>query len=558
MEAQAQAQAKAAEERIGRLLEEMRRTGVDRSGECVRLAAVGGLDVGVVRAQCAEVKKIWSGVQPGVEAQPEAKPKVTALVLSKPRLVVVRRLGVVIKPAPTVKPEPKAVRLALHKPFEIALPVAATGAEQIRLLNQKHAVISNYGGKVVVMSWERWEINPDVMVPIFQTFADFKNRYMHRYAEQQLEGGTARVPVGKYWLGHPERLTYDGVVFDPSGGERLVGNRLNLWRGFAVEPKPGQWGLMRDHIYRVLGAGDPEAGRYIEWWIAWMLQNPARRAEAVLVLKGDEGAGKGILAGALMQMLGSAALPVSDQKHLTGAFSGHLQHCVFLFLDEAFWAGGVSAEGRLKSLVTEATIMIEPKYVQAFQVRNMLHIMMSSNNDWVVPAGHGARRYAVFEVSGERIGDKAYFDALAAELERGGVEAMMWDLLRLDLGGWHPKEIYKTQALLEQKLHSLRGLDAWIEGMLQNGKLPACDIYNKYPNRAYSVELLKAAMAHDRYTNETVVAAKLKKLFDVTPFNKSGRRGWVFPPLADCRKAWETRNGGKWQWDSDIPEWVLW
>ena len=76
-----------------------------------------------------------------------------------------------------------------------------------------------------------------------------------------------------------------------------------------------------------------------------------------------------------------------------------------MFLDEAFWAGNVAAEGRLKSLVTEETIMIEPKYFGPFQVRNLLHIMMSSNNDWVVPAGHGSRRYAVYKVSNALVGD---------------------------------------------------------------------------------------------------------------------------------------------------------
>lgn len=49
---------------------------------------------------------------------------------------------------------------------------------------------------------------------------------------------------------------------------------------------------------------------------------------------------------------------------------------------------------------------------------------------------------------------------------------MLHDLLRLDLDGWHPKRIYKTQALMEQKGHSLRGLDASIETMLQEGALP--------------------------------------------------------------------------------------
>jgi hypothetical protein len=128
----------------------------------------------------------------------------------------------------------------------------------------------------------------------------------------------------------------------------------------------------------------------------------------------------------------------------------------------------------LKHLVTEPTILIEPKYVTPFLVPNLLHMLMASNNDWVVPAGRTARRYAVFKVSMERMGDKKYFQALRNEiLNDGGAAAMLHDLLVMDLGDWTPMEIYQTQALVEQKRHSLRGLDRWMEVLLQAGILPA-------------------------------------------------------------------------------------
>ena len=119
-----------------------------------------------------------------------------------------------------------------------------------------------------MLSWERWNINRDVMVPSFQTFTDFRNRYMNRYVLKETEDGTERIPAGKFWLQHPQRMTYESVAFEPGAPEVLPGNRLNLWRGFAVTPKEGCWDLMHDHIYNVLGNSDPLAGRYIEWWHA--------------------------------------------------------------------------------------------------------------------------------------------------------------------------------------------------------------------------------------------------------------------------------------------------
>jgi hypothetical protein len=406
----------------------------------------------------------------------------------------------------------------------------------------------------MVLSWERSDLNPNMMVPKFQDTSDFCKRYSNRYV-QVASGSTIRqVEVGRHWLSDPRRRQYEAEGFEPGGPKVLLGNRLNLWRGLAVTPWKGNWELLFQHIFEVLAAGDVEAGNYIIWWLAWTLQNPGRAAEAVLVFQGEEGAGKGTLARVMLRTFGPYGLPISDPKHLVEAFSGHLQHCVFMFLDEAFWAGNVAAEGRLKDLVTNETITIEPKYYAPFQARNVLHIMMCSNNDWVVPAGHGARRYAVFKVSNKRVGDFAYFDALHAELKAGGVESMVFDLLGLDLGDWHPKEIYKTAALMEQKQQSLRGLDAWIEDLLQSGAL-SVPLSSTYPNRCLSENLLGAAKKYDPYTNKTRVARKLQEVLGVEEFNVKVLRGWAFPELAECRRLWEQRNGGRWHWHHDVQEW---
>jgi uncharacterized protein DUF5906 len=362
-----------------------------------------------------------------------------------------------------------------------------------------------------------------------------------------------KIAAGKFWLSHPRRLTYEGVAFEPGSPECLVGNRLNLWRDCAIRPKAGCWDLMHDHIYTVLASGDKEAGRYIEWWTAWLAQNPGLPAEAVLALKGDEGSGKGAFARALLRWFGIYGLPISDPKHLIGSFSGHLQHCCLLYLDEAFAANNAGAEGRLKSLVTEPTITIEPKYFQPFQVPNLLHILMASNNDWVVPAGHGSRRYAVYSASNARVGDFEYFRRLNAELDAGGAEAMLWDMLRLDLGRWHPKQIYETDALLEQKQFTLHGLNAWIEALLQEGVLP--NAKGKYPNRSLTKDLVASARRYDPHTNDSEVPRTLQKILRVTDYSDGSARGWKFLPLPECRKLWETRNGGRWRWRRDLSVW---
>jgi hypothetical protein len=281
------------------------------------------------------------------------------------------------------------------------------------------------------------------------------------------------VPLAPVWLAHPYRRQYEGLDLVPNGPAVLEGNRLNLWRGWGVEARQGEWGLMQRHIEEVLANGDPEFAKYIVRWCAWVFQNAGTLPEVALALRGGKGTGKGMLGRYLMAIFGQHALQIFNTEHLSGKHNEHLQNKLFLFADEAFWAGDKAAERILKGMVTERVMMIEPKGVNAFQWPNMLAILMAANAEWVVPASHDERRYAFGEVSEARKQQKAYFGPLFGELAAGGAAAMLWDLRRMDLDGWHPRDaIPQTKGLREQKMYSLDGMDQWYVAKLGEGRLP--------------------------------------------------------------------------------------
>jgi hypothetical protein len=79
--------------------------------------------------------------------------------------------------------------------------------------------------------------------------------------------------------------------------------------------------------------------------------------------------------------------------------------------------------------------------------------------------------------------------------------------------------------------------------------------FNGYPNRSLTKDLTEHVKLFDRYTNDSLVPRKLKKLFGVEPFGTGSARGWKFPPLSECRKLFEARYGGHWDWHCEIKEW---
>src|SRR5262249_56483455 len=144
-------------------------------------------------------------------------------------------------------------------------------------------------------------------------------------------------------------------------------------------------------------------------------QHGERAGGVAVVLRGAEGVGKGVLARQFGRLFGAHFRHVMQAKHLVGHFNAHLQQCSVLFADEAFFAGDRAHEGILKALITEETLLVEPKGIDTFVVRNALHLIMSSNNEWVIPAGADARRFFVLDVASTYMRNLAYFAAIAKE-----------------------------------------------------------------------------------------------------------------------------------------------
>jgi hypothetical protein len=434
-------------------------------------------------------------------------------------------------------------------------------------MNSRHAIIENYGGKAVIAGWEMSPINPSKQVIVFQGKESFLLRYSNRSVKKKVPDGKGgvlemRQQLGAWWLGHRQRRQYRGITFAPGGGG-VINERLNIWQGWGVEAKPGDWSLIRAHIEDVLASGNAEFAEYIVRWIAWSIQNPAAPAEVALVLIGEKGVGKGTLVRCLERIFGAHAFQVTSREEVIGKFNGHLENCVLFVADEAYWGGDKRCVGRLQGLMTEPKLPIERKGFDLIEVRNYLHVVMLAEPGWVIPAGRYERRYAALEVGTAKRGDKAYFRALHAQIDNGGAEAMFYDLQELELEGWHPREIPETlltnPALQKQQSYNLPPWEQWYVGLLHNGRLP--NALEARPNTSFTRELFANARAkvprlyyssevelRNFLTDEGRIGIACEK------YRASSGNGWSFPPLAECRAAWCKRFGPT-KFDADVKDW---
>jgi hypothetical protein len=296
------------------------------------------------------------------------------------------------------------------------------------------------------------------------------------------------------WDQHPSSKVYTkGVLFKPRG--TVPEGYFNTWQGHPIEPleNPKLLKLIHEHFEKVVCNNNRELIDYIYNWIAYTIQNPDKPAGSAIVLRGKKGVGKGIVGHFLMKIWGVHAFYISNARHLVGNFNAHLSNICFLFADEAFFSGDRQHEKILQTLITEPELTIERKGLDVTRQKNYLKILMSTNDDWAVPATEDERRYGVFDVSEKKKGNKNYFKALAKACDDKSVQAaFLYEMLHRDISNFHPGEIPESVGLKEQRMHSLKPEAKWLADCLSRGyfldgntigfeqKISSVDLYDCY------------------------------------------------------------------------------
>lgn len=334
----------------------------------------------------------------------------------------------------------------------------------IPALNERHAVVP-VGGRVLILNRE---YDPALRRPLltFSARSDFITRYENRSVRK----GGEDIDVGTYWLKSPKRRQHDGLVFMP-GGE--VPGYYNLWTGWGVQPKPGRCGLFLSFLRDVICGGCDQRAAYVWGWLAHLFQRPQELPGTCLVLRGKQGVGKNRFAEAIGRLVGAHFIALSSLNQVAGRFSGHLADVLLVFANEAIWGGDKSAEGALKSMITDPYSVIEAKGKDIRSCANYKRLIVASNEDWVVPRGKSDRRFVVLDVSDRRKEDRDYFAALMAELKAGGYSALMHALMTADISHFEPSRIPEVARATgwELAVRSGNSMERWWFDVLQRGYL---------------------------------------------------------------------------------------
>lgn len=386
---------------------------------------------------------------------------------------------------------------------------------------------------------------------------------MKRYLEGLPVTGKPERILQDFWVS-PQTHMYTGVAFSPA---KLPPEILNYWIGPTALPAQGDWRVLHDFLFEVICAGDAASFEYLTVYLAHMLQRPGEKPGVMVVMLGAQGIGKGTFFQLLAAIWGRTTVLISDVEQVVGKFNSVIERNLAICMDEALFHGDKKSMERMKSLITEPTILVEQKHQPSRSIDSYHRFFAASNNDHFGHLDRDDRRMLFLRVSDARKGDEAYFGRLFEAIEDPNVVgAMVFDLQRLDLSGVNVRSRPITTEHVTQKLLSLTGFERYWYEVLLAGELDVGHVAFDGLKRKYSTalfistrELKRCFENYDRQAGrhgpiqEKQIALVLKRFCASAKSTRfqdgSGKvRGFKLPSLTVARKEFEAAIGAKAKW----------
>ena len=261
------------------------------------------------------------------------------------------------------------------------------------------------------------------------------------------------------------------VGFDPACTDKNL--LCNLWSGWPLKPIEGSCEQWLDLLYHICD-GEKNAGELARWiicWLAYQVQNPGAKMQTAIVIYGPQGSGKNLLFeyplrifGRYGRIIGQFAM---EDKFNDWASGKMLVVCNEVVSSSDKW----HIKNILKALVTDPTIRINPKNMQAYDEVNHVNLVFLSNERMPVVLEEDDRRHFVIWTPPKR--EESFYKAVAHEMYNGGVEALFHMLLNYDVGDFNehtkpPSTAAKNELIELGKDSALRFFDEWVAGELDD------------------------------------------------------------------------------------------
>jgi hypothetical protein len=229
---------------------------------------------------------------------------------------------------------------------------------------------------------------------------------------------------------------YHYIAFRP-GAKETAGVEYNVWRPSPIQPVAGDTSVWNEHINYLFQ--DETKAKHVLDWMAWVLQNPARKPNHALLIVGkNTGTGKSLIATIFEQLIGVKNTQRPKNSSMGGDFNAWLRDCRLCIIEEVYQVGRRENLNAMRDILTEARVEVNIKGISAFTIENFVAVMGVSNHPDALPLDKYDRRWLVVETLESRK-DRDYYEPLfkmARGIDTASLSAIYAELLARDLQGY--------------------------------------------------------------------------------------------------------------------------
>ncbi|MCW8934246.1 MAG: DUF5906 domain-containing protein [Gammaproteobacteria bacterium] len=279
------------------------------------------------------------------------------------------------------------------------------------------------------------------------------------------------------------RIPKDNIVFDPTSTAHENGG-FNTFNGLKIKPVKGECSKLLELLLLMC----EQNNIVFEWvlrWFAYPLKNPGAKMRTAIVIHGGEGVGKNLILSAIEGIYGEYS-SIITQNDLKSDFNGWASRKLFVIGNEVSTRRGMYEQsGPMKNMITEPEWNINEKNINVRKEKNYANFVFTSNHLQPVAPDHDDRRYQVLWTPPKK--DKDFYDSVARERDNGGIAALYYYLMSLDIGSFNEfTEPVMTRAkndLIQLSMKSdERFISCWLAGELTVQVKPCLtdDLYKYY------------------------------------------------------------------------------
>lgn len=302
-------------------------------------------------------------------------------------------------------------------------------------------------------------------------------------SEEKLIATCKEAKIHKEWLKDDQKKIYGRLEFEPINSSEVTNNNPEYYNTFTGYNPQIKTEITNDNIidswkkivFALCEENEENYNYYIKW-LADIIQNPSNKKGTCIVLRSNEGCGKGAHLDAFAKVIThSMYFSSSDVDDFFGKFGVAYNNTLLANYNEA--KNCHNFIDKIKAYITEGFVTLEKKGVDKIVIKNCTRLIITTNNNSTIEISESNRRFVIFQGTDKykkkKDGDEntIFWKKFLEIKETPEFVACLYKYLNsIDLSDWDFNKFPRTRSYEETRLKNMKTEISFINEYINENK----------------------------------------------------------------------------------------